>query len=108
MKLCYQLEEALSISAVDNELAVFAKESGPGGKRHYIVASRSKFWSVYKTFQVKKYYEVIKMGTPCKLFFDLEFDILHNKNKDGSHMTEKLISLVREDMIENYEVNIEA
>ena len=108
MKLCYQLEEALSISAVDNELAVFAKESGPGGKRHYLVASRSKFWSVYKTFQVKKYYEVIKMGTPCKLFFDLEFDILHNKNKDGSHMTEKLISLVREDMIENYEVNIEA
>ena len=68
-------KEILSISAVDNEHAVFANESGPGGKRHYLVASRSKFWSVYKTFQVKKYYEVIKMGTPCKLFFDLEFDI---------------------------------
>lgn len=108
MKLCYQLEEAISISSADDELAVFAKESGPGGKRHYLVASRTEFWSVYKDIPIKKHYEVITVGTPVKLFFDLEFDFPNNMNKDGTYMTDLLISLVREDMIENYGVNIEA
>ena len=42
----------------------------------------------------KHYYEVIPSTEPCKLYFDLEFLIEHNPEKDGYRMTESLVSLV--------------
>ena len=98
MKLFYRLEEAISSIESTSDLAVFSKEYGVQGKRHYLVGPRADFWDSYKNQSPKNHYEVILSGTPCKLFFDLEFDISLNKSTDRVELTRTLISLVIENL----------
>ena len=106
MKLFYTLEEAIIFSKSDIEMAIFSKEHGLGGKRHFLVGTREEFWRNYKNQSCKKHYEVILSGIACKLFFDLEFDRLLNDTVNGFIMTKTLICLVIKHMMENYGINI--
>ena len=102
MKLFYQLEAAITFSKNDPTLAVFSKEHGFGGKRHFLVCSREEFWKMYQNIPFKKYYEVILSEKPCKLYFDLEFDISLNRSKEEFQLTKLLIDVVMEQMMENF------
>ena len=42
----------------------------------------------------RHYYEIIREGLPCHLYFDLEFDAAVNRNVDGAECTRCLLSLV--------------
>ena len=106
MKLFHKLEEAISISSTDSEFAVFSKEYELGGKRHFLVGSREEFWETYKNQSSKKHYEVILPGTPCKLFFDLEYDASLNTSTDGEQMTQALISVVKENISKKFGITI--
>ena len=94
MRVFSKLMDAIEHSQTEEDLAVFSKEIALGGQRMFLVDSRLKFWEVYVKLPVKKHYEVILEGQPCKLYFDLEFEIKHNRNKDGSRMTQVLVELV--------------
>lgn len=94
MRAFSKLVDAIEHAQTADDLAVFSKEIGLDGQRMFLVASRLKFWDVYKRFPVKKHYEVILENQPVKLFFDLEFQIESNRHKDGSKMTKVLIELV--------------
>ena len=73
---------------------MFSREIGKGGERKFLVCSKETFWNFYKHLERKHYYEVIPTSKPCKLYFDLEFLIEHNPEKDGFLMTESLVRLV--------------
>lgn len=94
MKVFPKLIDAITHSESESNLAIFSKEIGLGGKRHFLVCSREQFWEAYRKLSVKKHYEIILPNKPCKLYFDLEFDIRYNKERDGKVMTAELIELV--------------
>ena len=80
---------------------MFSQEVSSGGERRFLVCAKESFWSLYKSQEVKHYYEVIPQNIPCKLYFDLEFMIALNPLKDGHLMTERLIALVNQNL-QNY------
>ena len=83
--------EFADTSSVDG--AIWSLEHSSTGKRSYIVASREDFWRRYKTLpsQFRHYYELIRAGTACHLYFDLEFDRRTNADADGPRMVSTLL-----------------
>ena len=69
-------------------LGVFAMETSRDGKRTFIATSYGEFWRRYKqtTGAQKVYYEVIREGSPCHLYYDLEFPKALNPAADGPAM----------------------
>ncbi|KAL9179272.1 hypothetical protein ACHAXT_008562 [Thalassiosira profunda] len=59
------------------EPRIFASETAIKGKRRYISAHLGRFMDHYWmecTVHNRHYYELIKEGSPCRLYFDLEFN----------------------------------
>lgn len=67
---------SLSSSLWSNEPRLFAMETTVGGRRRYISAHLGRFmdryWREYDV-DTRHYYELIREGAPCRLYFDLEF-----------------------------------
>lgn len=85
-------------------MAVFAKEVGLSGQRHFLVATTEEFWDIYKKLPTKKHYEVILPGKPCKLYLDLEFLLDLNKSKDGNVLTDITIEVVKRSLLQDFGV----
>ncbi|KAJ1332331.1 hypothetical protein BSLG_008636 [Batrachochytrium salamandrivorans] len=68
-------------------LSIFSFEDDPKntGRRKYLVTSISDFWIRYKDMakSQRHYYELIESGTPCHLYFDIEYDKTCNPGLDG-------------------------
>jgi len=67
------------------EPRIFAIETSSSGKRKYIVSHLGRFMHHYWRFcepTSKHYYELIREGTPCRLYFDLEYSKEANPNID--------------------------
>lgn len=107
MKVFPKLIDAITHSESESNLAIFSKEIGLGGQRHFLVCSREQFWEAYRNLPVKKHYEIVLPNKPCKLYFDLEFDIRYNKEKDGKVMTAELIELVVKTLTELFESEVD-
>ena len=91
------LEHADSLPVGDDP-QVWALEHGEsGGKRTYLVASRAAFWQRYRMIipPHRNYYEVIRCGRPCHLYFDVEYCRLSNPRSDGEAMVATLCREVR-------------
>ncbi|KAL7547152.1 hypothetical protein ACHAWF_010474 [Thalassiosira exigua] len=59
------------------EPRLFAFEAAVGGKRRYVAAHLGRFLDRYWRecdARSRHHYELIKEGTPCRLYFDLEFN----------------------------------
>ncbi|KAI9138460.1 hypothetical protein BKA69DRAFT_1127308 [Paraphysoderma sedebokerense] len=71
---------------------VFSFEHDPGnpGKRKFLVTTYSTFWERYSQYpkHERHFYEVIQEGSPCRLYFDLEFLKSCNPNANGDEMTQ--------------------
>ena len=102
MRVFLKLNDAIRYCENVSDLAVFSKEIGLGGQRHFLVSTRDQFWEIYQNLSVKKHYEVILPGKPCKLYFDLEYMLYLNKNKDGSKMTDALVDLVSRSLFQEF------
>lgn len=76
---------------------VWSRELNAHGKRSYVVASRANFWRRYRTLHppFRHYYELIRTGEPCNLYFDLEFCRHANPLADGDAMVGTLVREVR-------------
>ncbi|KAI0990006.1 hypothetical protein GJ496_006231 [Pomphorhynchus laevis] len=72
------------------------KSQYSNGKRIYIAADYELFYHYYRQFPPSKrhYYEVILEGDPCKLYFDLEFDIEINEGLNGQELSNTFMEFV--------------
>ena len=54
---------------------ILANENGPGGRRCFLVAHTSALWTKLCALPPirRHFYEIIRDGAPCHLYFDLEF-----------------------------------
>jgi hypothetical protein len=97
---------ALEHADSSSELQVWSLESSSQdqGKRSYIVASNEAFWRRYRSMipHNRHYYEVIRAGRPCHLYFDLEYCRVANPQSDGDQMVRTLCSEVRTALGESY------
>jgi hypothetical protein len=57
-----------------------------------------EFWRRYRAMppDSRHYYEILREGMPCHLYFDLEFDVTVNSRVDGAYATNCLLALVRD------------
>ena len=78
------------------EPRIFATEKG-NGKRKYLVGEFGRIadWYWRKTAPESRHlYEVIREGSPCRLYFDLEYSKLHNTSVSDA----KLLSELEEEL----------
>mmetsp|Transcript_3699 Transcript_3699/g.4361 ORF Transcript_3699/g.4361 Transcript_3699/m.4361 type:complete len:635 (-) Transcript_3699:99-2003(-) len=67
------------------ETRLFAFEQSGSGTRKYVVAHLGRFLQKYWMdceILNRHYYELIREGTPCRLYFDIEFNKVANPNID--------------------------
>ncbi|GMF27903.1 unnamed protein product [Phytophthora fragariaefolia] len=81
----------------DDVPRVFSFESADNGKRRFLVSSFAEFWKNYKSTRAdqRHVYEIILEGTPCRLYFDLEFKRAINPDVDGDSLVTRLVSLLQ-------------
>jgi len=75
--------------ALHGRTCCFSFEDGDSlGVRQYLVTTYADFWRRYKNMDggQRHFYEVIKEGCWCKLYFDLEFPLASNPQADGNKM----------------------
>ena len=85
----------------NQDLQIFSKEifyDNTYGKRNYLATNYIHFFKRYKSMKNidKCWYEVIREGFPCKLYFDIEYKIKYNKNING----DELIKIFKNYLIE--------
>ena len=85
---------------------VFSFETNLSGSRKFVVTTKERFYEFYSNLkQPRHYYEVIPEKCKSRLYFDLEFPIVHNQSKDGFYMTRKFIRKVNECLFFKYKVS---
>lgn len=89
-----QAFEFLDSQASARQLRVFAEEYSTDGKRRFIVTTPLQFWGEYQNMLTKHHYEIIREGTPCHAYFDLEFSVSANPGISGSQLVELLVHVV--------------
>ena len=80
-------------------MPVFTRECSSAGNRYFVAEIVDTFYKKY--IRMKQYdrafYEVIRGGLPCKLFFDIEYCRVLKPDRDG----ERAMGLFR-DVMSNY------
>ncbi|KAL6871481.1 hypothetical protein ACP4OV_014310 [Aristida adscensionis] len=81
-------EEAVRFSKAHSHTNVFSYQDHLTGTRRFLVSTYEEFWLRYNKLDPKKrhHYEVIQEGSPCHIYFDLEFDKRLNKNRNAGEM----------------------
>jgi DNA-directed primase/polymerase protein len=92
----------------NSPLSVFARELSADGKRRFLVTTTQEFWKRYKDMSPphRLYYEIIREGCPCHMYFDLEYTILDNPNKDGDAAVASLVHLLQHLLQQTYAITI--
>ena len=64
---------------------VFSRECSNSGHRYFFVEDISSFYLKYKsmTYRDLTFYELLRAGFPCRIYFDIEFDRLLNPTEYG-------------------------
>ncbi|KAK1736093.1 UL52/UL70 DNA primase domain-containing protein [Skeletonema marinoi] len=88
------------------EPRLFAMETALHGKRRYISAHLGRFMDYYwRECDVhnRHYYELIRESTPCRLYFDLEFNKQYNPHLTTT-MTEDLLTELFEEIQHQFQL----
>lgn len=66
------------------------------GQRYFMVAHPETFWyyDSRKPQNERHTYEIIAENLPCKLYFDLEFDVKENPESNGTKMIDTFVKIV--------------
>ena len=98
-KLFSRQEEALQyIAEAGPDYRIFSREMEVGGSRvHQVYPSCRHFSRAYQQYdtEYKTFYEVIPIGHPAKLYFDLEFPTALNPDHNGPKMVETFLVEVK-------------
>uniref|UniRef100_A0A0A9D0Q7 DNA-directed primase/polymerase protein n=1 Tax=Arundo donax TaxID=35708 RepID=A0A0A9D0Q7_ARUDO len=70
------------------------------------VHSRSLYFCRYNDMdpKIRHHYEVIQEGSPCHIYFDLEFDTRLNMNRDADEMVDILVSIIFSALRDKYSI----
>ena len=81
----FAFADSLALDAGADEARVFARELDKTGKRRFFVASYEECWRrLMRTGRnCRHFYEVVREGWPCYLYFDIEFSKELNPDTDG-------------------------
>lgn len=74
-------DDAVDDPMWSSEPRIFAVEKSSAGKRRYIVATLGRFLHHYWRFRepsVRHFYELIREKEPCRLYFDIEYNVKAN------------------------------
>ncbi|KAK9672585.1 hypothetical protein RND81_12G110100 [Saponaria officinalis] len=91
----------------NENVRIFSYQDHFNGQRRFLVSTYQEFWRRYKNMnpRCRHHYEVIQEGLPCHLYFDLEFNRLENREKDGDQMVDLLVSVIFEALNEKYQLH---
>lgn len=95
MPAFWKLQEAIDVASKCKEKChIFSFQvSRSGGRKFQVNENLDDFWKMYEKTEPKYFYEVLRVGMPCRLYYDLEFFADQNPVKSGHEMVEKLIQL---------------
>ena len=93
-----KLNDAVIWSKKKTYSRVFSREIAKGGIRNFIGSSQSRFWNFYSCLpnNQRKYYEIIISEVPCRLYFDIEYEKIYNKTRNGIEMMKQLLDYIIE------------
>jgi len=96
IRVFYRQAEAFQcVDTSESQRAIaFAFEDPDSGRRQFLVAeSMESFLEHYLSLRPTRrhVYEIIREDRPCKLYFDLEFQICNNPNLNGDKLTDIVI-----------------
>ncbi|CAH1445525.1 unnamed protein product [Lactuca virosa] len=99
-------DEAMKYAKDYEGVHIFSYQNHTSGQRRFLVSTYKEFWRRYKNMNSKfrHHYEVIQEGLPCHLYFDLEFNIKENTEKNGDEMVDLLILVTFEALFEKYSI----
>eukprot|EP00939_MAST-03C_sp_MAST-3C-sp1_P004713 g4713.t1 len=92
-------------------LRVFSLEVGTeSSSRRFIATSEEAMFQRILALSPSErhYYEIIREGYPCRLYFDLEFNTISNPDADGPLMVKRLIARVAQRLNTKYSVDVRA
>lgn len=99
-------DEAMKYAKDHVGVHIFSYQNHASGQRRFLVSTYKEFWRRYKNMNSKfrHHYEVIQEGLPCHLYFDLEFNIKENADKNGDEMVDLLIVITFEALFQKYSI----
>ncbi|XP_057480668.1 uncharacterized protein LOC130767711 isoform X2 [Actinidia eriantha] len=99
-------DEAMKYAKDHANVHVFSYQDHMNGQRRFLVSTYEEFWQRYKNMnpRFRHHYEVIQEGSPCHLYFDLEFNKRDNAEKHGDEMVDLLISVVFDALSDKYSI----
>ncbi|KAF8700733.1 hypothetical protein HU200_034086 [Digitaria exilis] len=99
-------EEAIRFSKAHTHTNVFSYQDHMTGTRRFLVSTYDEFWRRYNDMdsKIRHHYEVIQEGSPCHIYFDLEFDTRLNKNRDADEMVDILVAVVFSALRDKYSI----
>ncbi|KAG9147640.1 hypothetical protein Leryth_015739 [Lithospermum erythrorhizon] len=100
-------DEAMKYVKEHPQARVFCYQDHMTGQRRYLASTYNEFWKRYKNMipVFRHHYEVIQEGSPCHIYFDLEFSKKHNINKNGDEMVDLLLLVVFDTLLEKYSIH---
>jgi hypothetical protein len=85
----------------------FEQESFHGGRK-YLVCAYNDFWRHYKRLpeNERHFYELIREGTPCCLYFDLEYKKELNKDLVTEELVDTLIQYLTSAIKDSFQIDV--
>ncbi|CAN6168018.1 unnamed protein product [Urochloa humidicola] len=99
-------EEAIRFSKAHVHTNVFSYQDHKTGTRRFLVSTYDEFWKRYNDMdsKIRHHYEVIQEGSPCHIYFDLEFDTRLNKKRDADEMVDILVAVIFSALRDKYSI----
>uniref|UniRef100_A0A0D3GQS4 DNA-directed primase/polymerase protein n=1 Tax=Oryza barthii TaxID=65489 RepID=A0A0D3GQS4_9ORYZ len=99
-------EEAIRFCKAHAYTNVFSYQDHLSGQRRFLVSTYDEFWKRYNNMdpQIRHHYEVIQDGSPCHIYFDLEFDPRLNKMRDADEMVDILVAVTFSALHDKYSI----
>ncbi|XP_015694625.1 DNA-directed primase/polymerase protein [Oryza brachyantha] len=99
-------EEAIRFCKAHEYTNVFSYQDHLSGQRRFLVSTYDEFWKRYNNMdpQIRHHYEVIQDGSPCHIYFDLEFDPRLNKMRDPDEMVDILVAVTFSALHDKYSI----
>ncbi|RCV12959.1 hypothetical protein SEVIR_2G319800v4 [Setaria viridis] len=99
-------EEAIRFSKAHTHTNVFSYQDHRTGTRRFLVSTYDEFWRRYNDMdsKIRHHYEVIQEGSPCHIYFDLEFDTRLNKKRDADEMVDILVAVIFSALHDKYSI----
>lgn len=102
-------DQAVQFAESHVNVSLFCYQDHVNGQRRFLATTYEELWRRYKSMDHKyrHHYEIIREGSPCHLYFDLEFNRTLNVEANGVAMVDLLLSVISDSMLDIYGLQFE-